>query len=218
MVENEYYTYAYLRDDGTPYYIGKGKGNRCFRNGNRNCRTPSDKSRILILKENLTEPEAFRHEVYMIALYGRKCNGTGILQNLNEGGEGQSGFVFSRESLNKMRESHRNRPAHLNNNLKNFTERCPEHQKKAFGRLLELKPDHQSEAGKIGGSKRAAQQDFKEMSRANLDKMNNTLWEDPDHPELGQHRAGHLVRKQKKLGYPHDKQNRTQVQPSSNNV
>jgi hypothetical protein len=93
-MKNHFYTYAYLREDGTPYYIGKGKGNRCYRSGGRsNCKTPKDKGRILLLKTNLTEEEAFRHEVYMISLFGRKNNGTGILRNLTDGGEGGSGSL-----------------------------------------------------------------------------------------------------------------------------
>ena len=31
-----------------------------------------DKSRIIFLKQNLTEEEAFKHEIYMIAVFGRK--------------------------------------------------------------------------------------------------------------------------------------------------
>ena len=69
---NEFYTYAYLREDKTPYYIGKGKGHRAFSRHNRGCPTPKDKSRIIFLKEDLTEEEALKHEVYMIAVLGRK--------------------------------------------------------------------------------------------------------------------------------------------------
>jgi len=87
----EYYTYAYLREDGTPYYIGKGIGKRIFDKTNRSsCPIPKDKKRILYLKKNLTEEEAFKHEIYMIAVLGRKDLGTGILRNLTEGGEGFS--------------------------------------------------------------------------------------------------------------------------------
>ena len=86
----EYYTYAYLREDGTPYYIGKGKCDRIY-SKNRKNKPPKDKSRIIYLKQNLTEEEAFRHEIYMIAVLGRKDLGTGILHNLTDGGDGSSG-------------------------------------------------------------------------------------------------------------------------------
>jgi hypothetical protein len=85
----DYYTYAYLREDRTPYYIGKGRGNRAYSIAGRKMhRRPEDRSRILILKRNLTEEEAFKHECYMIAVLGRKDNGSGILRNLTDGGEG----------------------------------------------------------------------------------------------------------------------------------
>ena len=82
----EYYTYAYLREDGTPYYIGKGKGYRCNYGTGKNCNPPKDRSRIIKLKQNLTEEEAFKHEIYMIALFGKKCDGSGILMNIADGG------------------------------------------------------------------------------------------------------------------------------------
>ena len=43
-----------------------------------------------------------------------------------------------------------------------------------------------------------------EMSR----KGGKTLFIDPDHPELGAHNAGNLVRKQRALGLPHGTENR----------
>jgi hypothetical protein len=100
---NRFYTYAYLREDKTPYYIGKGTGDRIYSTNRRN-NPPKDKSRIIFLKQNLTEEEAFRHEIYMIAVFGRKDLRTGILHNLTDGGDGASGYVFSEETRKKMRE------------------------------------------------------------------------------------------------------------------
>jgi hypothetical protein len=90
-MDTSFYTYAHLREDGTPYYVGKGTGNRAWRK--RKFRPPDN--RILILKKNLTEEEAFRHEVYMIFVLGRKDLGTGILRNRTNGGEGTSGAIVN---------------------------------------------------------------------------------------------------------------------------
>lgn len=101
-----YYTYAYLREDKTPYYIGKGKGRRVYKK--HIVVVPPD-NRILYLKRNLTEQEAIKHEIYMIAVYGRKDNGTGILRNLTDGGEGTSGRKLSQETIEKMSVAAKNR-------------------------------------------------------------------------------------------------------------
>lgn len=95
----EYYTYAFLREDGTPYYIGKGKGNRVY-DKNRNVFIPP-KERIIFLKKNLTEEQAFNHEKYMIFIFGRKNNGSGILLNKTDGGDGVSGAVWSNHQRKK---------------------------------------------------------------------------------------------------------------------
>jgi len=98
----EYYTYAYLREDGTPYYVGKGKEDRVYKK-HRGHTVPS-KDRILFLKKNLTEEEAYKHEVYMIAILGRKDIKTGILHNKTDGGSGgDTGYLGSEEHKELMR-------------------------------------------------------------------------------------------------------------------
>ena len=119
-----YYVYAYLRSKdsatakaGTPYYIGKGKGNRHLQK--HACHIPSDPSLIVFLETNLTELGAFAIERRMIAWFGRKVVKTGILLNLSEGGEGPSGVPQSLETRAKRAKalSGRTRPAEVSKKI-----------------------------------------------------------------------------------------------------
>jgi len=107
--ERRFYVYAYLRSKdsehgkkGSPYYIGKGSGSRAWSNSRRAFPRPQDSSRIVMLRTNLLENEAFEWESFYIKRYGRIDAGSGILRNLTDGGEGSSGYRASMETRKKI--------------------------------------------------------------------------------------------------------------------
>jgi hypothetical protein len=83
----KYYTYLWLREDGTPYYVGKGCGRRGFRSVAHGVHCPPTKDRIIIQRFK-NEEDALFAEKFLVDFYGRKDLGKGPLRNLTDGGEG----------------------------------------------------------------------------------------------------------------------------------
>jgi len=98
-----FYTYLWLRADGSPYYVGKGfhgnSSNRAFRKG---C-PPRER---IVIQEWPDEATALAYEIYQIDFWGRKDLGAGILRNRTDGGEGTSGYHLSLEARENLRRKH----------------------------------------------------------------------------------------------------------------
>lgn len=108
----EYSSFSFLY---RPLYVGKGHGKRD--KYHLRCLTSIDKKRflgkfynrikeiykegeypfIIKLREGLFEEEAFSLEKFLILDIGRKDLGKGFLLNRSDGGEGDSGKVFTKE-------------------------------------------------------------------------------------------------------------------------
>jgi hypothetical protein len=102
---NNYYVYEYLRIDNTPYYIGQGRNNRAFTKQGHAVPLPPTRDRIRFVAENLSADAAKNLEIELIAKYGRKDVGTGILRNMTDGGEGSPGRIATEEQRRKIKEA-----------------------------------------------------------------------------------------------------------------
>ena len=90
MSQNKYYVYVYLREDETPYYVGKGKGRRAYSKNHR-VNVPKNKDKIVFANTHLSEENALKRETELILQYGRKDIKTGILENRTSGGAAGTG-------------------------------------------------------------------------------------------------------------------------------
>jgi len=124
MELNQYYVYLHIRlDSAEPFYVGKGKDNRCkvingrselWKNIVNKCGYD-----IILLEENLTEEDSLKKEIYWIDRIGRKDLGMGTLINMNDGGEGTSGYRHLEQHKKKISESKigRNRSEETRNKI-----------------------------------------------------------------------------------------------------
>lgn len=111
-----YFRYGRWVFHNEPFYIGKGKGNRVdFHLFECSLKTKSHKNNklkkilseglqpvVTFKKSKLTEKQALKLEVSLIARIGRSNLKTGPLTNLTDGGEGTSGKITTEEAKAKL--------------------------------------------------------------------------------------------------------------------
>ena len=108
-VMKKYYVYLYVRTSGySPYYVGKGlAGSYRHLSSYHSVVLPKDRERIKIIKESLTNEEACELERTLIRFWGRQDNGTGVLRNCTDGGEGTPGRKHKESTKRLMSEQKR---------------------------------------------------------------------------------------------------------------
>ena len=101
-----FYVYVLFREDGRPFYVGKGRNGRWIEH-ERDARNGAKGHRFAIIRamqargldvpkvklhQGLTEEVAHAYEVALITAIGRRPHGP--LVNLTDGGDGTSGYVM----------------------------------------------------------------------------------------------------------------------------
>jgi hypothetical protein len=201
-----YYVYLLLdpSSEGTPFYVGKGKGYRAtnhYTNRSVAGRTPNAavicryrksgyEDTYRIVSEGLSEPDAFELERRLIRLYGRLCEG-GSLTNRSKGGEGSSGCNQPKTEGHKraiseskkgvlFSEEHRKSLSHS----KKGCEISQDHRQKISASLTGRK---QSEAHRRAESRvqkgKTLSPEHRTKAIQNLRNDNGSLWYNVTYPE-----------------------------------
>ena len=120
------YIYKHTRlDTNEVFYIGagsdtEGKYTRAYNRKGRSFSWKDIGKRVAyqvdIIIDNITWEDACQEEIKLIAKYGRKDLGKGLLTNLTDGGEGQYGRKDSEETRLKKRKP-KNHPPNRGNNI-----------------------------------------------------------------------------------------------------
>lgn len=103
-----FYVYVIFRLDGTPCYVGKGKGGRwrqhIKQSSNIHLARIYAKANgdlpIIKVRENLTNAQAIETEVALIAIIGRGKSGS--LVNMTDGGDGATGYRHTVDTKTKL--------------------------------------------------------------------------------------------------------------------
>lgn len=117
---NIFYVYMVFSSQGCPLYVGKGKGDRWAEGGRHNAHMRAVWKKygslpVVIIRDDLTEQQAFDTEKALVAVIGRSDLGKGPLANHTDGGEGvtgRSGFKMPRESVERGAAKRRGRKYH----------------------------------------------------------------------------------------------------------
>ncbi len=174
-MSQRFYAYMWLREDGTPYYAGKGTGRRAW-HFKHTMNRPKNRSRILIFNRS-SEAEAFETEKELIRNWGRKDNGTGILRNFTDGGEGTSGQKCSDEQRIALSKIKTGKPVNFSETHRAFlADICRERNKK---------PMNQETRNKIADARRGTHHKMPEEAkiRISIAKVGNqcgkgVVWSD----------------------------------------
>lgn len=88
FISRDFYVYLHKTPDGAPFYIGKGRGLRAYSKYDKGkgwCDVVDEAGsfEVEILRVGMTEEEALIFERDKIIEYGRRCDGTGPLVNVN---------------------------------------------------------------------------------------------------------------------------------------